>query len=94
MSKKIKLKPVFLAPVIANGKLPEFGKVAAISFRNGGDSTVNLAGGRWTLDSKETLSINVTEDDDAALEVQDISVTFAGGSTNLLQILVLMDANC
>lgn len=94
MGKKRKLKPVFIAPVTANGKLPEFKGVAAISLRNGGDGTVNLAGGKWTLDSKETLSINVTEDDDATLEVQDIQVTFTGGSTRLLQILILVESDC
>lgn len=94
MGKKRKLRPVFVAPVTTNGKLPEFKGVAAISLRNGGDSTVSLANGRWTLDSKETLSLNVTEDDDATMEIQDINVTFSGGSTDLLQILVIIEHDC
>lgn len=88
-----RLKPVFLAPVIKNGKIPDLKGVAAISLRNAGDSTVSLDNGSWTLDSKETLSLNVTEDG-ATMDILDITVTFSGGSTNSLQIIILREADC
>lgn len=90
---KLTLRPQFMAPVTADGKLPDLTGIAAISLRNGGDSTVNIANGRWTLDAKETLSLNVTEDY-AGMDIQDVQITFSGGSTNLLQIVVLTQAPC
>lgn len=91
--KKTTLNPVFLSPVTANGKLPEIRGIAAICLRNAGDSTVNLAGGRWTLDSKETLSLNVTEDG-SVMDILEVNVTFTGGSTNMLQIIILNERPC
>lgn len=90
---KKKVRPVFLAPVTATGKIPDLVDVVAISFRNAGDSTVNLDDGKWTLDSKETLSLNVTEDY-ASMDVIGINVTFTGGSSNLLQIVILKESPC
>lgn len=88
-----KVRPVFIAPVTATGKIPDLVDIVAISFRNAGDSTVNLDGGKWTLDSKETLSLNVTEDY-GSMDIIGINVTFTGGSTNLLQIVILKESPC
>lgn len=93
MANKQKVRPVFLAPMTKNGKLPDLRDIAAICLRNAGDSTINLENGAWTLDSKETLSLNVTEDC-AGMNVFDLTVTFSGGSTNKLQIVILKEADC
>lgn len=82
-----------MSPVVANGKLPEMTDIAAVILRNAGDSVVQLESGRYTLDPKETLSFNVTEDC-AGMGITDVSVTFTGGTTNLLQIIVLKEAPC
>lgn len=90
---KLTLRPQFLAPVVADGKLPDLTGIAAIGLRNAGDSTVNIANGRWTLDSKETLFLNVTEDY-AGMDIQDVQITFTGGTTDSLQIVILTQSPC
>lgn len=92
MSKQ-KVRPNFLAPITQNGKLPDLNDIAAICLRNAGDSTVELNNGAWTLDSKETISLNVTEDM-AGMDWWDITVSFTGGTTNKLQIVILKMADC
>lgn len=93
--KKLKLRPVFYAPLTADGDLPDMRNVAAIILRNAGTATVNLKNGQYTLDSKETLSLNVTEDS-AGLEIQDVGVTFdtSSGAVKKLQIIALKAVNC
>lgn len=84
------LRAVPLAPVTADGTIPPINDVAAVIFRNAGTATVNLWGGAYTLDSKETLSLNVTEVG-GQLNLYDIPITFDTGSGPLqrLQIIVL-----
>lgn len=93
MAHKQKVRPIFLAPMTKSGKLPDLRGIAAICLRNAGDSTISLENGAWTLDTKETLSLNVTEDC-ASMNVFDITVTFSGGSTNKLQIVILKESDC
>lgn len=89
------LRPVPLAPVTEPGKISPINGAAAVIFRNDGSATVNLWGGAYTLDSKETLSLNVTEDF-GTLDLNDISITFdtTTGAVQRLQIVVLKPANC
>lgn len=90
---KLRLRPVFLAPVTHPGTIPDLEGIAAVIFRNAGDSTVSLGGNAYTLDSKETLSLNVTEDD-STMDVFQVPVAFTGGTTNKLEIILLKAADC
>ena len=78
-----------LTPMVADG-LIDIKNLAAIVLRNAGDATVNLWNGLYTLDSKETLSLNVTEDF-SLLDMLNVPVTFdtSTGSVKKLQILVM-----
>jgi hypothetical protein len=92
---KIKLKPVFMVPVTVNGgKIPDLLGISAIILRNAGNSVVSLENGMYTLQQYETLSLNVTEDCGAVMDVLDVTVNFTGGSTNKLEIIILKAANC
>jgi hypothetical protein len=92
---KRKLRPVSLAPITQPGKITPITGAAAIIFRNAGSATVNLWGGSYTLDSKETLSLNVTEDF-GTLDATEIPISFDTGTgpVQRLQILILVPSNC
>jgi len=89
------LRPVALAPISNNGKITPITDAVAIIFRNAGDATVNLWGGAYTLDSKETLSLNVTEEE-GIIQAVEIPVNFdtTTGSVKRLQILIMKAHNC
>jgi hypothetical protein len=88
------LFPSALAPMTKDGFIDQ-PNVDAVILRNAGDATVNLWGGAYTLDCKETLSINVTEFI-ASLQLQSIPVTFdtTTGSVKKLQIILLKAVAC
>jgi hypothetical protein len=83
-----KLTASAIAPMTNDGTIDQ-APVGAVMLRNAGTATVNLWNGLYTLDPKETLSLNVTEDD-ADLTIQ-IPVTFdtATGSVKNLQIILI-----
>lgn len=86
---KLRLLPSALPMLQDNGDIDIQG-ISAIVLRNAGTATVELFHGLYTLDPKETLSVNVTELF-AVLDLHNISVTFdtGTGSVKKLQILVL-----
>ena len=83
------------APVVANGVIQPLLDVDAIILRNAGTATVNLWNGAYTLDSKETISFNVTQDD-ATLDFTKVPVTFdtSTGAEQKLQIVYIMSSPC
>lgn len=89
----LKLKPQAYAPVTANGYMPDIKSVCAIVFQNVGDSTVRLFDGLYTvLPSGGSLTLNATEspeDGVATIDILQLMVTFSGGTTNRLEVLVL-----
>ena len=86
---KLKLRPVPLQPMTANGYIPDMPSIAALILQNTGDSTVRIFDGMWTvLPNGGTLAINVTEDM-ASMDVLQLDVVFTGGTTNRLEILTL-----
>jgi hypothetical protein len=88
---KIKIRPTFIGPMTQSGALQDLMNISGIIFRNAGDNTVQINNGRYTLDSKETLSLNVTEDF-ATMDVVSWNINFdADGPTNTskLQIIIL-----
>lgn len=89
------LRPVFMAPITEQGKLPAMDGIYALILRNAGTATVELMNGLYTLDSKETLALNVTEDD-AVLNVDNITVNFdtGTGSVQNLQLIAMRATNC
>lgn len=89
------LRPVALPPITSNQNINSISNITAVIFRNGGNATVNLWNGAYTLDSKETLSFNVTEDS-GALILEDIPVSFntGTGAVKLLQIIIIKPDNC
>lgn len=85
----VKLIPTALSPMEQDGYIDQK-DVAAIILRNAGTATVNLFLGAYTLDSKETLSINVTEME-GLIDLSSIPVVFdtSSGLAKKLQILIL-----
>lgn len=78
-----------MAPVTANGVIPDIPNIAAIQFQNVGDSTVRLFHGTYTvLPNGGILSLNVTEDW-GSMDVFQLDVQFIGGTTNRLEIITL-----
>lgn len=69
--------------------------VVAIVLRNAGTATVNLWDGLYTLDPKETVSLNVTETG-LELELLSVPVKFdtSTGSVQKLQVLALKKIAC
>lgn len=88
------LIPSAIAPITKDGTIDLVG-LDAIVIRNAGTAIVNLWNGLYTLDSKETLSFNVTESG-AVLNVQNVPVSFdtSSGGTPSLQIIVIKKQNC
>ena len=88
---KLKLRPTFIGPITQSGALKDLLDISAIIFRNAGDNTVQINNGRWTLDSKETLAVNVTEDF-GTMDVAGWQINFIQDGptlTNSLQIIIL-----
>lgn len=74
----------------APGSIPDLFSIVGIIFRNAGDNTVQINNGRWTLDSKETLSINVTEPG-GVMDITGWIITFdADGPTNTSKLQVII----
>ena len=92
--RKYVLLPGALPPVVNTGQI-DIQNIAAVILRNAGTATVNLWNGLYTLDSKETLSLNVTEEF-AAIDLNNINVTFdtSTGGIQKLQIIVLQKKLC
>lgn len=86
---KLKLRPTTMAPMTADGYIPDMPNIAAIQFQNVGDSTVRLFHGNYTvLPNGGILSLNVTEDW-SSMDVLQLDVKFIGGTTNRLEIVTL-----
>lgn len=85
-----RILPSALPYMTADGQV-DIRDVVAVVFRNAGDATVNLWNGLYTLDCKETLSLNVTEDNYSFMDLLNIPVSFdtTTGSTKKLQIVVM-----
>ncbi|MEZ4925575.1 MAG: hypothetical protein R3A50_04815 [Saprospiraceae bacterium] len=93
MSKVILIPSAY--PMITDVDEINIDGIAAIILRNAGTATVNLFDGLYTLDSKETLSLNVTEHF-GFLNTDGIPVNFdtTTGAIKKLQILVLKQKSC
>jgi hypothetical protein len=78
-----------LAPITKDQNI-NIENIAAVILRNAGDATVNIWYGAYTLDSKETVSLNITEEF-SGLDLFDVPITFdtTTGSVKKLQILVM-----
>jgi len=87
-----KIVPVSYPPVTQPGTI-DLKDIVAIQFRNGGTATVLLWNDRYRLDSKETLSLNVTEDGIAILDLTnppiDVSFDTGSGAVQRLEYIVL-----
>lgn len=94
MLMKIRLTPTPIIPMRNDGDI-DITSAVAISLRNAGTATVNLWNGMWTLDSKEVLSMDVTEIG-GWLDLLNIPVSFdtGTGSEKLLQIIILKATLC
>lgn len=84
-----RLRPSAIASITEAGTL-ELKTLSAIVLRNAGTATVSLWNGLYTLDSKETLSFNVTEEM-STLDVEGVPVAFdtSTGAVQKLQIIVI-----
>lgn len=85
---KMKLRPTPLAPMTANGYIPDMKDVVAVVFQNTGTNNASLFHGNWTVLPNSTLSLNVTEDL-ASMDITQLDVMFTGAGTNRLEILTL-----
>lgn len=92
---KYRQRPYTAALVTANGVIQALEDVDAIILRNAGTATVELWNGGYTLDSKETVSINVTQDD-STLDFVNVPVTFdtSTGAVKKLQIIYVRSSPC
>lgn len=78
-----------MAPMTANGVIPDIKNVAAIVFQNVGTTNVRLFHGAYTvLANGGALTLDVTEDF-GSLDVLQLDVMFQGAGTNRLEILTL-----
>lgn len=84
-----RLLPSALTPMVVDGDI-DIQEIAAVILRNAGTATVNIWNGSYTLDSKETLALNVTEEF-SALDLNNIPISFdtSTGVIQKLQIIVL-----
>lgn len=86
---KMKLRPTPLAPMTANGYVPDIKDVVAVVFQNTGTNNAAIFNGMYTiLANGGTLALNVTEDF-ASMDVLQLDVVFTGAGTNRLEILTL-----
>lgn len=87
--KQTKVIPSALSIMSADSDIDLY-DIAGIILRNAGTATVNLWHGLYTLDSKETLSLNVTEFN-AFMNLQNVPVSFdtTTGDVKKLQIVIL-----
>jgi len=86
---KLKLRPTALAPMTANGYIPDMAGVAAVVFQNVGTTNVRLFNGAYTiLANGGSLALDVTEDF-ASMDILQLDVMFQGAGTNRLEILTL-----
>lgn len=89
------LFPVACAPIVEDNAMINHADIAAIVVKNAGTATVLLFDGLYTLDPKESLTLNVTEPN-ASLHVQNIPVTFdtSTGGVKRLEVLLLKSETC
>lgn len=87
------LRPVALLPVTDTNSIVE-NDIAAIILRNAGTATVKLFSGLYTLDSKETLSLNVTEPGATMDVVIDVLFDTSSGAGKRLEIIIFRKQNC
>lgn len=92
---KYRQRPYTTALVTANGVIQALEDVDAVILRNAGTATVNLWNGGYTLDPKETVSFNVTQDD-TTLDFVNVPVTFdtSTGAVKSLQIIYIKSSPC
>lgn len=91
----IRLIPTPQVPIVVDGDI-DIVSAAAIVLRNAGTATVNLWNGMYTLDSKETISLNVTTEMGGWLDLLNIPVTFdtSTGAVQKLQVLIIKATPC
>lgn len=86
---KLKLRPTALPPITADGYMVDVVGVAAIIFQNTGTNDARIFDGMYTVRANGgVLTLNVTEDE-ASIDVLNLSVTFSGAGTNRLEVLTL-----
>lgn len=91
-----KLVPWAIPTVTEPGFINQTGLFAVI-MKNAGTSTVELFNGLYTLDPKETISLNSVQSGyQVDLNRIDVKFDTTAGSDNKLQILALVapDSNC
>ena len=88
-----KIVPSALSPIVKNGDV-DIQNIVAVILRNAGTATVSLWNGLYTLDSKETLSLNVTEDN-GVIDLFNLHVSFdtSTGAIKRLEVVVLKTSN-
>ena len=89
----IKIVPSALSPIVKDGDV-DIQNIVAVILRNAGTATVSLWNGLYTLDSKETLSLNVTENN-GMIDLFNVPVSFntSTGSIKRLEVVVLKISN-
>lgn len=79
-------------PLTADGQI-DVKDIVAIQLRNDGTATVRLFNNMYTLDSKETLSLNITEDGVATLDISNppllVQFDTSSGPVKRLEYFVL-----
>lgn len=86
---KLKLRPTALPPITADGYMTDVVGVAAIILQNTGTNDARIFDGMYTVRANGgVLTLNVTEDE-ASIDVLNLSVTFSGAGTNRLEVLTL-----
>jgi len=89
---KLKLRPTPLAPMTADGYIPDMKDVVAVVFQNVGTTNVKLFNGMYTvLANGGSLALDVTEDF-ATMDILKLQVMFVGAGTNRLEILTIRPA--
>lgn len=85
----LKLQPTPMAPMTADGYIPDMKGVMAVTFQNVGTTNARLFNGMYTvLANGGSLSLNVTEDL-GLMDILKLQVMFVGAGTNRLEILTL-----
>ena len=82
-----------MAPMTANGIVPDIKGVAAVIFQNVGTTNARVFKGAYTiLANGGTLTLNVTEEM-GSLDLLQFDVMFQGVGTNRLEIVTLRYGN-
>ena len=88
------MSPSAITSLVEDGDIDHI-DTEAVMFRNAGTATVEMWNGLWTLDPKETLSLNVTNEG-TTLDLNNIPVKFdtSSGGVKKLQILLIKSKIC